>query len=238
MVGLAVPICVLNSAIAMIDFQGNALTANGNAFPVVGSPRILSNPLNQQVTLGFDPLLTFNLTCLDSTTAILQETNSSFALTSWPMETGSTTTPVTYEAFTNRKEQIWKFVPLGQMGTDPFFPRFTPSIFRKGWWEVSEACLGTPQMLCIIILYRAFQIFIGQFSREINGRERRPPIDRWLPVLETRAAGPGIHSTQRYVVAQLFSENDISGPAVLTETETHKKGYMDFSDDLGHLGDV
>ncbi|KAJ6568697.1 hypothetical protein B0H19DRAFT_1373229 [Mycena capillaripes] len=67
-----------------------------------------------QVTLNFDldSLVTFNLTCLDSTTAILQETNSSFALTSWPMETGSTTTPVTYEAFTNRKEQIWKFVPV------------------------------------------------------------------------------------------------------------------------------
>ncbi|KAJ6457702.1 hypothetical protein C8R45DRAFT_943143 [Mycena sanguinolenta] len=74
----------------------------------------------------------------------------------------------------------------------------------------------------------------GQFSRESNGRGRRPAIDRWLPVLETRAAGPGIHSTQRYVKAQLFRENDISG----REARRCIQGYMDFSDDLGHLGDV
>ncbi|KAJ6471417.1 hypothetical protein C8R45DRAFT_936845 [Mycena sanguinolenta] len=123
---------------------------------------------------------------------------------------------------------------------DPFVPLFTPSIFRKGWWEVSEACLGSPQTLCIVIhwsvqprnQWSVGKICFGLRSYEGLGRItpawRRPPIDLWLPVLKTRAAGTGIHSTQRYVVAQLFGENDISGPearrgAVLTKTETHKK---------------
>ncbi|KAJ6558652.1 hypothetical protein B0H10DRAFT_2042361 [Mycena sp. CBHHK59/15] len=56
---------------------------------------------------------TFTIECINSTTGYMIEVNSGsgFALTAWAAETGSTITPVTYEAFTGRTEQLWTFVP-------------------------------------------------------------------------------------------------------------------------------
>ncbi|KAJ7776002.1 hypothetical protein DFH07DRAFT_73688 [Mycena maculata] len=54
---------------------------------------------------------TFELDCVNSTSGHLLEVNSGLALTAWPEEEGSTITPVTYETFTAREEQVWTFLP-------------------------------------------------------------------------------------------------------------------------------
>ncbi|KAJ7510719.1 hypothetical protein B0H11DRAFT_2402151 [Mycena galericulata] len=51
----------------------------------------------------------FELDCVNATSGHLLEVNSGLALTAWPAEEGSTITPVTYETFTGREEQVWTF---------------------------------------------------------------------------------------------------------------------------------
>ncbi|KAJ7197413.1 hypothetical protein GGX14DRAFT_545447 [Mycena pura] len=53
----------------------------------------------------------FAVNCVNNTAGYIIEPTSGAALTGWPAESGSTTTPVTFEVLTNRVEQIWSFVP-------------------------------------------------------------------------------------------------------------------------------
>ncbi|KAJ6545823.1 hypothetical protein DFH09DRAFT_655475 [Mycena vulgaris] len=53
----------------------------------------------------------FVVNCVNKTAGYIIEPTSGAALTSWPAESGSTITPVTFETLTNRSEQIWSFVP-------------------------------------------------------------------------------------------------------------------------------
>ncbi|KAJ6544616.1 hypothetical protein DFH09DRAFT_1367813 [Mycena vulgaris] len=72
-----------------------------------------STPASVQAT-GQRSSLFFNFgNCVNSTAGslLVQEGNTTFALTAWPMQSLDLPTPVTYEEYLGLESQIWNFIP-------------------------------------------------------------------------------------------------------------------------------
>ncbi|KAF7353168.1 hypothetical protein MSAN_01504400 [Mycena sanguinolenta] len=94
---------------------GELLVSALPGFPTVAYDFNLSpnpGPLSMQAISGDGTTTFFQINCLDSTRANFIDVVSSLALTAWAAESGSTISPVTFETFTNRSQQVWSFEAL------------------------------------------------------------------------------------------------------------------------------
>ncbi|KAJ7738166.1 hypothetical protein B0H16DRAFT_1891468 [Mycena metata] len=87
-------------------------------------------PLFMQALVGGETATPFRINCLDSTHANFIDVLSSLALTAWAAESGSTISPVTFETFTNRSQQVCALKSLSYNFSSNF-PFFTPTRFPR-----------------------------------------------------------------------------------------------------------
>ncbi|KAJ6504647.1 hypothetical protein C8R47DRAFT_153584 [Mycena vitilis] len=66
-----------------------------------------ASPLFMQALGAPSTSIAFELDCVNATSASFIDGASGLVLTAWPMGSGSTITPVTFESFTGRAEQVW-----------------------------------------------------------------------------------------------------------------------------------
>ncbi|KAJ7482170.1 hypothetical protein B0H11DRAFT_2232406 [Mycena galericulata] len=66
-----------------------------------------TSPLFMQALAAPSTGIAFKLECVNSTSASFVDGASGLALTAWAAESGSTISPVTFETFTGRAQQVW-----------------------------------------------------------------------------------------------------------------------------------
>ncbi|KAF8139347.1 hypothetical protein K438DRAFT_713393 [Mycena galopus ATCC 62051] len=72
-------------------------------------------PASVQAIGQRDTTLTFDFgTCVNSTAGLIlvQNENTTLALTAWPMQSPELPTPVTYEEYLGLESQVWTFIPV------------------------------------------------------------------------------------------------------------------------------
>ncbi|KAJ7770275.1 hypothetical protein DFH07DRAFT_272150 [Mycena maculata] len=107
------PTLTLNQewALALVN-GGNHVLASGLSGPegavVLGyASSATTGPLFMQAFVASNTNIAFELECVNSTSASFIDGVSGLALTAWAAESGSTISPVTFETFTGRAEQVW-----------------------------------------------------------------------------------------------------------------------------------
>ncbi|KAJ7752886.1 hypothetical protein B0H16DRAFT_780877 [Mycena metata] len=98
--------------------NGHAVLASGLSGPqgevVLGWDTTfnLPNPTFMQALVGPGTDIAFELECVNSTSANFIDGATGLALTAWAAGSGSTISPVTFEFFTGRAQQVWTLEAL------------------------------------------------------------------------------------------------------------------------------
>ncbi|KAJ7034433.1 hypothetical protein C8F04DRAFT_1395477 [Mycena alexandri] len=72
----------------------------------------LPNPTFMQALVGPTTNIAFELECVNGTSANFIDAATGLALTAWAAGSGSTISPVTFEIFTGRAQQVWTLEAL------------------------------------------------------------------------------------------------------------------------------
>ncbi|KAJ6459076.1 hypothetical protein C8R45DRAFT_1221531 [Mycena sanguinolenta] len=123
--------CV-SASFRLHDFQGHVLNLAASINPVITFPPASPAGINEMwslkgtalssaatgqseafiVTSPSSSALALEVTCLTTTVGFVGVIDTDFVLTSWLAQTGEEESPVTFEFFTGREEQLWTFEGL------------------------------------------------------------------------------------------------------------------------------